>query len=217
MGHVLHESAAFTAARESQICGEFTTINDKVFCKPEKYNGGPSSPVPYCAPNGCGCEATLPESVESQGSIEAEKMFFGRGAIQLSWSYNYKDFQDKGILPPGVNICITPELLATNEEYVWTSAFYFWTLNKGQENIKTCQVAVVGEGDWGSALRVINGALECNEDADKGPLQQRLNYYCLAATTLKAKPLLKLDGCEGLKAVYDACLQYGKCCSFVQS
>jgi len=115
-----------------------------------------------------------------------------------------------------VDVCANPDVIATNEEYAWISAFHFWTTN----NVTEVVVPEQGEGDFGSSLNIINGALECPGEKPQTvepQLKQRLNYYCLAATTLKAKPLLKLDGCEGLKAVYDACLQYGKCCSFVQS
>jgi hypothetical protein len=205
-GHVLHESAALTAVREITVCGDFATVNDKGFCKPVGYTGGEYS-ADYCDPTkGCPCNSKVSESGEKPGFIESNKMFYGRGPIQLSWSYNYKDLQDKGYLPQGVDVCANPDVIATNAEYTWISVFYFWATNKVAEVV----VPEQGEGDWGSALQIINSR-ECKADAPKGPLQQRLNYYCLAATALKAKPLLKLDGCEGLKAVYDACLKDGKC------
>jgi predicted chitinase len=220
-GHVLHESDKFKAAREYSMCGKFITVNGVGYCKPDNYTGG-SYTDPYCIkegfPNKCGCDAV--DGVQLEGGeyfIPADKLFFGRGPIQLTSNVNYKDLQDKKFLPQGVDICANPDVIASNEEYAWISAFSFWTTNKGADNENSSHEVVVpeqGEGNFGSALKIINGAVECpgqQPDVVKPKLQQRLDYYCLAATVLEVKPLLKLDGCKGLKEIYNACRQDGGC------
>jgi len=56
-----------------------------------------------------------------------------------------------------VDVCANPDVIATNEEYAWISAFHFWTTN----NVTEVVVPEQGEGDFGSSLNIINGALEC--------------------------------------------------------
>jgi hypothetical protein len=213
-GHVLHESDALKAAREYAVCEVFEKDdNGNGYCKPAAYTGGEYDRGTYCKEgmvDACPCNEKVSESTVKPGFIEADKMFFGRGPIQLSWNYNYyNDLQLKGFLPQDVDVCKTPDVIATNEEYAWISAFSFWTTNKGRGNIQTSHEVVVGEGDFGTALDNINGFLECDPnpkpDEIVQKLQRRLNYYCLAATALEVKALLKLDGCAGLKDVYNAC------------
>lgn len=42
-------------------------------------------------PEGCACNVTtqVEEEGDLAGYIDASKVFYGRGAIQLSWNYNY--------------------------------------------------------------------------------------------------------------------------------
>ena len=43
-------------------------------------------------------------------------MFFGRGALQLSWNYNYID---AATALAEDTLCDNPELIATNETMTW--------------------------------------------------------------------------------------------------
>ncbi|KAF0692923.1 Aste57867_16053 [Aphanomyces stellatus] len=47
----------------------------------------------------------------------AGKQYYGRGPIQLSWNYNYKDFG----MAFGFDLVSSPELIATNADLVWYS------------------------------------------------------------------------------------------------
>merc|ERR1719183_1519272 len=86
---MMHESDSFAAPREYSQCQFPRTINGKVYCKPNFVPNPPS----YCDaaktlstnPPGCPCGSVAPVD----GYYEANKLFFGRGAIQLSWNYNY--------------------------------------------------------------------------------------------------------------------------------
>ena len=48
---------------------------------------------------------------------EANRLFFGRGPIQLSWNYNYIDAGNA----LGVDLCANPELVATDAAVAWGS------------------------------------------------------------------------------------------------
>ncbi|CAK4650146.1 hypothetical protein LEN26_003989 [Aphanomyces euteiches] len=93
------------------------------------------------------------------------KRYYGRGAIQLSWNYNYKDFGNT----VGKNLVANPGLVASDGNLVWLSAMWFWNTDRGNGNIHT----VAGQpGGFAKATNIINGALECglhpsNPDAEE--------------------------------------------------
>jgi len=217
LGHVLHESHDFQAAREYSQCKTFTTDSvGKVYCKPVGYNGGTYTD-PYCSlqhtpttnPDGCAC-APVTESTSMPGYVEADKLFFGRGPLQNSWNYNYKKLSD-ALRAESVDICAAPDLVATNEEYAWISAFLFWTTSTGAVDT-TCGQAVKCEGSFGSTLNVINGGLECPAiSGHESTIWERMNDYCAAASALGVEELLSLDGCDGLKDQFDQCVGSGWC------
>ena len=89
-GNMMHESVRMSESKEFAFCRDSITRNRYVYYKPAGYNGGPLN-HPYCSPgNGCFCLTQVPESSVS-GYVEASKLFIGRGAIQLSWNFNYVD------------------------------------------------------------------------------------------------------------------------------
>lgn len=70
-----------------------------------------------------------------------------------SWDYNYEAaslalFGDTRLL-------VNPDLVATDENLAWDTAFWYWRTNVG------C-LAAVKNGHFGASTRAINGALECN-------------------------------------------------------
>ncbi|RHY93107.1 hypothetical protein DYB35_013896, partial [Aphanomyces astaci] len=78
----------------------------------------------------------------------AGKQYFGRGPIQLSWNYNYKDF-GKAI---NLDLVASPELVAKDETW--------------------CGGVVGHPGGFAKATNIINGGLECgvnppNRDSEK--------------------------------------------------
>jgi len=79
----------------------------------------------------------------------------GRGPIQLSWNYNYKDFGDymqKDLLN-------NPDDVAHDETLAWKSAFWFWMSDKKQGNIHDKLQDPAGNFMW--ATYITNGVLEC--------------------------------------------------------
>ncbi|KAF0691261.1 Aste57867_17475 [Aphanomyces stellatus] len=95
----------------------------------------------------------------------AGKRYFGRGAIQLSWNFNYGDF-GKAI---GKDLIANPDVVASDPDLVWWSALWFWNTDKWNGNIHK----VVGKpGGFAKTTFIINGGLECgvnppNKDSEK--------------------------------------------------
>jgi hypothetical protein len=105
LGNTAHESDDFEAAREYLACGDRKEIDGKVYCKPctqdlydfATHNCSVSmvdqnAPFnSYCQPmeppDGCVCDTItqVEEEGELAGYIDASKVFYGRGAIQISW------------------------------------------------------------------------------------------------------------------------------------
>ena len=122
----------------------------------------------------------------------------------MSWNYNYQDLQH--VLGDVDDMCTNPDLLATNEESAWYSAFSFWTMNTGAVG-STCSQAVLEGGSFGWTMKVINGGLECPpaQPEHESSVWERLNDYCIAASALGVDSLLRLDGCEGLGEQFHNC------------
>jgi predicted chitinase len=213
-GNTFHESDGFTAPREYSSCRESITVNGEVYCKPDGYTGGKYTNR-YCSPvhtttsepAGCDCELQVPESESQPGYVEANLLFFGRGAIHITWNYNY---YYAGVAM-GVDLCTNPDFAASNADYVWMSAFWFWTMNTGAAGKTSAQS--VTDGSFGGTVNIINGGLECPAT---GPVTassviSRLDDYCAASTALGADKLLDFEGCEGLQSQFDACLVNNSC------
>ncbi|CAG7728761.1 unnamed protein product, partial [Allacma fusca] len=78
--------------------------------------------------------------------------YFGRGYIQLSWCYNYRQIgQDLG---RGDELLYNADLVAQNEQIAWDTAFAFWKRHVHPNG-------EVQQGRFGASTRMINGGLEC--------------------------------------------------------
>ncbi len=135
LGNSLHESGEFQAAREYLQCGDSIVSGGQVLCKPcasanfdwtsktcstSLVTGG-SYTDPYCNsaltpstdPDGCSC-GPVDEDGSNPGYVPASELFFGRGAIQTSWNYNYIDVS-LVLTGSADTFCTDPDLIATNE------------------------------------------------------------------------------------------------------
>jgi len=99
-----------------------------------------------CKDDGC------PNDYRSPGD-DPSKFYYGRGYIQLTWSYNYKAASED--LFGDDRLVTDPDQVATNEDIAWQTAFWFWKTN-------VHSVDGVQNGQFGSATNAINGDLECN-------------------------------------------------------
>ena len=175
-GHVLHESDDMKAGREYLTCADHKFVGGEMYCKPcdmagfdweemrcigdslvsegRAYNG-------YCQsnllpPDGCECDNVyeVSEGGEMAGYVKANKVYFGRGAIQLSWNYNYIK-ASVAVTGHSQTFCQRPDLVATKEEYAWGAGLFYW--NENVKHDMTCHQAVLMNGDFGQTLDVING------------------------------------------------------------
>lgn len=90
--------------------------------------------------------------------------YYGRGFIQLTWDYNYKE-ASKDIYGDENKYLNNPELVAQPSD-AWKTALWFWT-KRVQPVLQ--QNDAVKKGLFGYTVKVINGGLECpaNEKAQK--------------------------------------------------
>lgn len=118
----------------------------------------------YCSTRAtCACDAT---------TTDQSKWYYGRGAIQLSWNYNYC----AAGAALGVDLIGTPSLVSTSPELAWKTALWFWM----RGGAGSCHSAMQrGAGGFGATIRIINGGVEC----DKGGygvqpgVTERVNRY----------------------------------------
>ena len=104
------------------------------------------------------------------GSDPAGQEYYGRGPLQLSWDYNYCACGQA----IGQNLFGDPNLVSSNGTVTWQTALWFWMTQTGA-GTQTCHQGILG-GSFGSTIRTINGAIECN-GGNPSEVQDRLNYY----------------------------------------
>ncbi|KAF0687782.1 Aste57867_20512 [Aphanomyces stellatus] len=105
----------------------------------------------------------------------AGKQYYGRGPLQLSWNYNYKDFGKAA----EKDLVKNPELVATDSDLVWWSALWFWNSDKWDgSNIHK----VVGKpGGFAKTTFIVNGGMECgvkapNKDSEKTRIASYIQF-----------------------------------------
>lgn len=113
------------------------------------------------------------------------KHYYGRGYIQLSWSYNYRAasiaiFGDANVLLDD------PDRVASDEDLSWGTAFWYW-----REKVHTDKGVL--NGQFGSSTMRINGALECGRGA--WIPEKRFKYYTEVLKAFGIKETPNPDGC----------------------
>ncbi|KAL3804590.1 hypothetical protein ACHAWO_012265 [Cyclotella atomus] len=208
-GNTLHESDAFRAPREYFMCQNYQTFGSDLYCDV------PSTQFSfayqqYCSTNhndpatgnyedGCNCALEAADTTVYMGT---DKNLFLQTIYILA----------EALTGNSTALCQNPELVATDPAYAWGTALWFWRMNTGSVG-KTCSAAVLTDGDFGGTVNTINGGLECPTAEGHGPsLEQRLDYYCKAATDLNVDALLTLGGCSGMQTIFDSCAVSGGGC-----
>ncbi len=74
------------------------------------------------------CEQRLDKVQQSSDCDAPGKKYFGRGYIQLSWCYNYKDASHD--LYGDDSLVNDPDKVARDENTAWDTAFWFWKVLK---------------------------------------------------------------------------------------
>ncbi len=110
--------------------------------------------------------------------------YHGRGALQLSWNYNYKDAGDY----MGIDLLGNPGQVSTNPALLWETAIWFWM----RPGVGQTPHAVF-KTSFGQTIQIING-LECGggkPDAVSG----RLANYNAALGVLMIDAAGTANGC----------------------
>ena len=183
LGNTLHESDEFRAGREYLMCADHKVVNDLVYCKPcdsgsfdwatftcpTSLVSGNSAFNEYCQPSSkppeaCSCGNGQGQSGDLEGYVPASDLYFGRGAIQLSWNYNYIG-ASVALTGSAETFCKDPDLVATEGRYAWGAGVYFW-----MEHVKegsTCHTESLGMDFGGTLNNVSHCPVECWEQEVK--------------------------------------------------
>ena len=73
----------------------------------------------YCSTRtGCACDSS---------TTDQSKWYYGRGAIQLTWNYNYCSAGTSLM----TDLLGQPSLVHTDPKYAWATALWYWMTSKG--------------------------------------------------------------------------------------
>ncbi|KAK9159575.1 hypothetical protein Syun_005916 [Stephania yunnanensis] len=103
------------------------------------------------------------------------KAYFGRGPIQLSWSFNY-GIAGKSI---GLDLLRSPETVGNDPVVAFKTGLWFW--------MNTCHSLVTSGKGFGSTIRAINGFLECH-GRKPATVRARVGYYIDYCNKLGVSP-----------------------------
>jgi hypothetical protein len=246
LAHASVDTFGFDVTREEPHCLDPITGSDgQVYCKPcklENYNAqtkscsqnyfSDSQPsyAEYCdatrqPPEGCACSAVMEAySTDSVGGyMSASSAFFTRGAISISWNYDYYA-ASQSMSGDANTLCNNPDLVSINPQVAWGVGIYKWMekMQFGTQGSTAHKQAL--KGNFGGTVEVLYGELECPSNQWSSAVhvdmvQERVNNVCKAGAALGVylemsecinDPSDCLD-CEGLKEIYDACVQNGTC------
>ncbi|KAJ1835813.1 hypothetical protein LPJ63_000807 [Coemansia sp. RSA 2711] len=111
--------------------------------------------------------------------------YWGRGYIQLTWSYNYKAASEG--LYGDDRLLDKPDQVATDEDTAWAVSFWFWKANVHSD-------PGVQQGNFGSSINKINGALEC-KGAAQDKAKKRYEMYKAVLPVFAPGEQPKESGC----------------------
>lgn len=109
-----------------------------------------------------------PNNYNNQGCEVPGQYYYGRGYIQLSWCYNYRD-ASQAIFGDQQRLLNNPDSVAQDDSLAWKTAFWFWSKN-------VHDAAGVQQGRFGASTKAINGGLECSAPGNQ-QAQKRYEMY----------------------------------------
>jgi chitinase len=102
------------------------------------------------------------DETNTQYPCNADKKYFGRGPLQLSWNYNYGP-AGSAIGFDGLN---NPDAVGNDAVVSFKTAVWYW-VNSVQSQMSQ---------GFGATIRAINGAIEC-DGGNTAAVNQRVEYY----------------------------------------
>lgn len=103
------------------------------------------------------------------GGYPCSASYHGRGAMQLSWNYNYSQAGASF----GVDLINNPDLVKTDSELAFKTAVWFWMTEQPPK--MSCHAAMVNGHGFGETIRIINGGIECG--TGHGGPASRLGFF----------------------------------------
>jgi predicted chitinase len=112
------------------------------------------------------CDATQP-----YGCPAGQDAYYGRGAIMLSWNFNYKAAGDA----LGLDLLNDPWLVERDPAVAWATALWYWNTQTGPGTM-TGHDAMVDHEGFGESIRSLNGTAEC-DGGNPDQMQHRVTLY----------------------------------------
>lgn len=109
-----------------------------------------------------------------QWPCTANKRYYGRGPLKLTWNYNY-GAAGRAVGFDGLR---NPEIVGVNPVISIKASVWFWMEN--------CHTAFVSGKGFGATIRAINSA-ECN-GGRAAMVTSRVNYYKYYCKQLRVNP-----------------------------
>lgn len=109
----------------------------------------------------------------------AGQTYQGRGALQLSWNYNYGQ-ASAAIYGDQNKLLQNPSLVATDPVLAWETAIWFWMTPQAPK--PSAHSVMIGDGSqykndpFGETVNIINGGIECGHGMNP-QLQNRIGFY----------------------------------------
>lgn len=110
--------------------------------------------------------------------------YHGRGFIQLSWDYNYKEASYD--LYSNNFLVKNPDVICSDLQLAYDVSQWYW-----DKKVKS----VFDKNHFGYATRAINGALECENKQNHRIAKKRYRIYLEVARVLKIKNVADEKGC----------------------
>ncbi|MFF1693719.1 chitinase [Streptomyces sp. NPDC058257] len=122
------------------------------------------------------CDKTRP-----YGCPAGESAYYGRGAIMLSWNFNYKAAGDA----LGIDLLNDPGLVERDPKVAWMTALWYWNTQTGMGTL-TGHEAMVEKKGFGETIRSLNGP-ECGGGKPE-QVKHRVGLYRDFVRVLHAAP-----------------------------
>ncbi|MFD4690220.1 chitinase [Streptomyces sp. NPDC058463] len=123
------------------------------------------------------CDATQP-----YGCPAGQDAYYGRGAIMLSWNFNYKAAGDA----LGIDLLNNPWLVETDPAIAWMTALWYWNTQSGPGTMTGHDAIVRGKG-FGQTIWSLNGSAECN-GGNTAQMEHRVALYKQFTRVLHTTP-----------------------------
>ena len=131
----------------------------------------------YCQANDCSNAYSAPSGIYPS---TAGKIYYGRGAIQLSWNYNYGKASQE-LTGSASTLLNNPEIVATSD-WAFKTAIWYWMDNTETRPSPHRLITGLATGDtrgntFAAVTNAINGGLECLGGPNQDKQDIRIAYY----------------------------------------